>query len=101
MSNRMVLMTLTLGLVAIFGAAPGAIAQASAASGANQLGLILLKGEFAVCALERRAAVPAWASDVVPVSITRSTVALSIIAPAAVVPRGTVCDKQWRAFEVE
>ena len=88
-------------LISILSFGSPAMAQSNSQPVSNRLGLTLLKGEFAVCALDTRAAIPRWASDIVPVSITRSSAALSVIAAAAVVPRGTDCDKQWRAFEVE
>jgi len=47
----------------------------------NQIGLELLPGEFAVCALERSAKIPDWALSTTPISITRSQAALSIISP--------------------
>lgn len=66
----------------------------------NQIGLELLQGEFAVCALEKSADIPGWALTATPVSITRSQAALSIIAPNNIVPPGINCDRGWRTFEV-
>ncbi|HEX6503969.1 MAG TPA: hypothetical protein VF011_12015 [Terriglobales bacterium] len=66
----------------------------------NQIGLELLPGEFLVCRLQKNATIPEWAAAATPISITRSREALSIIAPANAVPRGTNCKKGWRTFEV-
>lgn len=66
----------------------------------NQIGLELLPGEFLVCRLQKNATIPEWAVAATPISITRSREALSIIAPANAVPRGSNCKKGWRTFEV-
>ncbi len=66
----------------------------------SHIGLQLLPGEFLVCRLEKSATIPHWAMRGTPISITRSSEALSIIAPAHLVPRGTDCAKGWRMFEV-
>ena len=67
---------------------------------ANNIGLELLPGEYVVCRLDKNATIPDWASTAVPVSITRSPAALSIIARASVVPPGVSCARGWRMFEV-
>ena len=74
--------------------------QTAALPAVNQLGLELLQGEFAVCALGKSANIPDWALATTPVSITRSQAALSIIAPNNIVPQGIHCDRGWRTFEV-
>jgi len=74
--------------------------QTAAQPAVNQLGLGLLQGEFAVCALEKSTKIPDWALTTTPVSITRSQAALSIIAPNNIVPQGINCDRGWRTFEV-
>jgi hypothetical protein len=74
--------------------------QTAALPAVNQLGLELLQGEFAVCALDKSANIPDWALATTPVSITRSQAALSIIAPNNIVPQGIHCDRGWRTFEV-
>jgi hypothetical protein len=66
----------------------------------NQIGLELLPGEFLVCRLEKNAKVPDWAMTTTPSSISRSSAALSIIAPAHAVLKGTNCAGGWRMFEV-
>lgn len=75
-------------------------AQQKNESVVNHIGLKLLPGEFFVCRLQKNATIPKWAVTSTPMSITRSEEALSIIAPARVVPRGTNCAKGWRTFEV-
>ena len=66
----------------------------------NHIGLQLLPGEFQVCRLGNTASIPHWAMTGTPISITRSSEALSIIAPANLVPPGINCAKGWRMFEV-
>jgi hypothetical protein len=73
---------------------------AAAQPAVNQIGLELLQGEFAVCALEKSANIPDWALTTTPVSITRSQAALSIIASDNIVPQGINCDRGWRTFAV-
>ena len=75
-------------------------AQQNNESVVSHIGLQLLPGEFLVCRLQKSATIPNWATAATPISITRSGQALSIIAPATVVPRGTNCAKGWRTFEV-
>ena len=77
-----------------------AAAQQNDGSVVNHIGLQLLPGEFLVCRLPKNAAIPKWASSATPISITRSREALSIVAPASLVPRGTDCAKGWRTFQV-
>jgi hypothetical protein len=62
--------------------------------------LLLLKGRFAVCRLERDAAVPPWASAGVFSSITRTPEELSIVCAEEVVPEGLKCERGWRCLRV-
>lgn len=65
-----------------------------------KIGLQLLSGHFAVCRLDARENVPAWACGEV-VSITRTSEELSIVCDESVVPAGVRCERGWRCLMVE
>jgi hypothetical protein len=52
-------------------------------------------GEYAVCQLEARDAIPPWAMGEPLVSITRTEEELSIVCPVERVPTGVPCDGGW------
>jgi hypothetical protein len=62
--------------------------------------LILLDDRFAVCRLDRRAAIPPWAAVVGFCSITRTPEELSVVCPESAVPEGTRAERGWRALRV-
>jgi hypothetical protein len=67
----------------------------------RKLTLTVLGEEFAICQLDPRAAVPAWASAGEWSSITRTPRELSIVCPQAWVPTEVKCAAGWRCLEVE
>ncbi len=61
--------------------------------------LALLAGQFAVCRLEREAALPEWALRGW-FCIARTHDELSIVCPQAHVPEGIACVGGWRCLQV-
>ena len=61
----------------------------------------LLNESFAVCRLESREPVPAWASSGSFFSITRTAEELSVVCTQENVPSGIKCEKNWRILKVE
>jgi len=69
--------------------------------GAPPLAFTLLPATLAVCRLESRAPVPAWALTGPFVSITRTADEMSVICPETAVPAGVVCAAGWRCLKLE
>jgi len=59
----------------------------------------ILDGSFAVCRLDPRSAIPAWAKGEF-VSVTRTAQELSIVCEQAHVPAGIRQEGDWRALKV-
>ena len=64
------------------------------------LELELLPGLHAVCRLDARAAIPAWAVIGAFTSVTRTPDELSVICAAAAVPGGVTVERDWRVLRV-
>ncbi len=63
------------------------------------LHLTLLRESLAICRLDSRAALPAWATGAF-VAIARTPDELSIVCADAAVPRDVQAERDWRAFAV-
>ncbi len=63
--------------------------------------LSLMESSFAICRLDKNAAVPTWAYNGEFFSITRTPDELSIVCPQSCVPEGTDCETGWRCLKVE
>lgn len=63
--------------------------------------LSLMEGSFAICRLDKNAAVPAWAQTGDFFSVTRTPDELSIVCPQSSVPERTDCETGWRCLKVE
>jgi hypothetical protein len=61
----------------------------------------VLAERFAVCRLEPRAEIPAWATVAPFSSVTRTSEELSVVCPEEGVPAGITCERGWRAFRFE
>jgi hypothetical protein len=66
----------------------------------HRLSLIEVEGSFAICKLDKDAAVPPWATASSFFSITRTSDELSIVCPEAVVPGDVQCERGWRCLRV-
>ena len=66
----------------------------------HRLTLQLLPQEFAVCRLERDAAVPQWATRGF-FCVTRTLDELSIVCESKYVPSNVKSEKGWRCFKLE
>ncbi len=64
------------------------------------LTLSLLPGEFAVCRLDARAAIPAWAVGHALFAIVRTSEETSVVCPSSAVPEGVVAERGWRCLKV-
>lgn len=62
--------------------------------------LRLLDDTFAVCRLDGRAPVPAWATAGRVFSVTRTPDELSVVCPQRAVPEGVRCEGGWRCLQV-
>ena len=65
------------------------------------LTLSVLEHRVAICHLEARADIPAWATGAPFFSVTRTPDELSIVCPQDRVPTGITCERGWRAFKFE
>lgn len=63
--------------------------------------LSLTEGSFAICRLDKNAAIPTWAHTGQFFSITRTSDELSIVCLQSSVPEGTDCEAGWRCLKVE
>lgn len=66
-----------------------------------RLTLAVLKDTFAICRLEPKSAIPAWAVNSTFSSITRTPEELSIVCRESDVPEGFSCETGWRCLQVE
>ena len=64
------------------------------------LTLSILTEEFGICRLESSAGIPAWAMVGPFYSITKTMEELSIVCPAALIPQGISCEREWRCLKV-
>jgi hypothetical protein len=64
------------------------------------LNLELLDQTFAICRLDSRAQVPAWAAAADFLSLTRTAEELSIVCRQDWVPMDVVCERGWRCLRV-
>ena len=62
--------------------------------------LRVLPETFALCRLDTRKAIPAWAFGHEFLSITRTPDELSVVLPQERVPKRVKCQRDFRAFEV-
>ncbi len=58
-------------------------------------------GEYAVCRLDARDAIPPWALGEAFVSVTRTESELSIVCPVDRVPSGVESDAGWRLLRLQ
>jgi hypothetical protein len=65
------------------------------------LTLTVLNDTFAVCRLEPRYAIPAWAVSSAFSSITRTPDELSVVCRQSDVPAGVACENDWRCLQVQ
>jgi hypothetical protein len=63
--------------------------------------LYLLEDPFAICRLDKDAAVPDWATSGDFFSVARTLDELSIVCSQAIVPAGLECEGGWRCLKVE
>jgi hypothetical protein len=66
----------------------------------HKLRLVVLPDLYAVCRLDKDAAVPAWASWGEFSSITRTGEELSVVCPQNLVPDSIQCERGWRCLRV-
>src|SRR5215468_2715455 len=66
----------------------------------QQLTLIVVDGNFAVCRLEPGAPIPPWATAGDLFSITRTADELSVVCRQDAVPDGINCERGWRCLRV-
>src|SRR5689334_20304821 len=64
------------------------------------LALTEVEGPFAVCKLDKDAAIPAWATGDGFFSVTRTGDELSVVCRQALVPEGVWCERGWRCLRV-
>lgn len=62
--------------------------------------LLVMEGNFAVCRLDRDAAVPPWATAGAFFSVTRTPDELSVVCADEAVPDGVECERGWRCLRV-
>lgn len=67
-----------------------------------KFGLTLLPGEFAVCRMDSRDAVPSWATrvDAPFTCVMRTREELSVVCPAEDVPKMVIAERGFRAFKL-
>ena len=68
--------------------------------GYHKLRLVVLPDLYAVCRLDKEAAVPSWASSGEFCSVTRTADELSVVCRECLVLRNVRCDRGWRCFRV-
>lgn len=61
----------------------------------------LMKGLYGVCRLKRDAVIPGWASQGSFYSITKTSDELSVVCSQDNIPKGVMCEKDWRILRVE
>jgi hypothetical protein len=65
------------------------------------LRLSVLGERLAVCSLDPRTQIPAWAASTPFFSVTRTFDELSVVCPEEHVPAGITCKRGWRALKLE
>jgi uncharacterized protein len=73
----------------------------NAAAGAPELTLTVLGERLAVCRLDARMDIPAWATGASFFSVTRTEDELSVVCPEADVPEGVARERSWHALKLE
>jgi hypothetical protein len=68
--------------------------------GEFKLSLSVLEDRLAVCRLDKKAAIPRWATDGTFFSISRTDDELSIVCSENKVPDNIKSEKNWRALKV-
>ncbi len=65
------------------------------------LRLSVLEERLAVCRLEPRAEIPAWATSAPFFCVARTPDELSVVCPEEHVPAGITCERGWRALKLQ
>jgi uncharacterized protein len=68
---------------------------------ASRLILVILRGAFAICRLDKNAPIPDGAFQGGLFSITRTKDELSIVCPQVNVPKGITCNQGWSCLKVK
>jgi hypothetical protein len=76
-------------------------AALSGGTNVSELTLTVLGDRLAVCRLDARMDIPAWATGSSFFSVTRTEDELSIVCPEADVPGDVVRERSWRALKLE
>jgi hypothetical protein len=66
----------------------------------HRLTLTELEGVFAVCKLDKDAAIPAWATGDGFFSVTRTADELSLVCRQPLLPEDVTCERGWRCLRV-
>jgi hypothetical protein len=66
----------------------------------TSLRLSVLEEHLAVCRLEPRAEIPAWATSAPFFCVARTPDELSVVCPEELVPAGITCERPWRALKL-
>jgi hypothetical protein len=69
--------------------------------GSPKLTLTVLGERLAVCRLDARMDIPAWATGASFFSVTRTEDELSVVCPEADVPDDVALERRWRALKLE
>ena len=67
----------------------------------SPLSISVLGETLAVCRLDPQEDIPAWATDSMFSSVTRTPDELSVVCPGRQVPAGVACERHWRALKLE
>jgi hypothetical protein len=67
----------------------------------RSLRLSVLDERLGVCRLDPSSEIPAWAMAAPFFSVTRAADELSVVCPAQDVPPDVLCERGWRALELE
>jgi len=67
----------------------------------SPLNISVLGETLAVCRLDPREDVPAWATEGMFSSVTRTPDELSVVCPGRQDPAGVACERHWRALKLE
>jgi hypothetical protein len=65
-----------------------------------RLELLGVAGTFAVCKLPMAAPLPAWVTAGDFFAVVRTADELSVVCRQAVMPQGTICERDWRCLRV-
>lgn len=66
----------------------------------NQLTIIVLPGEYAICRMEPGSSFPSWAVVSAFYTVSKSDSELSIVCDASLVPPSVECSKEWRLLQI-